>query len=127
MERRCKVFWGPTGTGKSRLAWHEAGLEAYPKDPRTKWWDGYDGEQCVVIDEFRGDIDIAHLLRWLDRYKVIVEKKGGRAVLKATDFWITSNLHPNDWYKGVDQLTKDALARRIQITYVDNVRNLMNR
>jgi len=36
MERTCHVFWGATGTGKSRRAWEEAGLQAYPKDPRTK-------------------------------------------------------------------------------------------
>ncbi|AYP28919.1 MAG: putative viral replication protein [Cressdnaviricota sp.] len=29
VERACKVFWGATGTGKSRLAWEEATLQAY--------------------------------------------------------------------------------------------------
>ena len=31
MVRACHVFWGPTGTGKSRRAWELAGVEAYPK------------------------------------------------------------------------------------------------
>lgn len=34
MERTCYVFWGRTGTGKSRAAWDAAGMDAYPKDPR---------------------------------------------------------------------------------------------
>jgi hypothetical protein len=115
MERSAKVFWGRTGTGKSRLAWEEAGLEAYSKDPRTKWWDGYLGQANVVIDEFRGTIDIAHLLRWLDRYPVRVENKGGSVSLSATRFWFTSNLDPRLWYPDVDSETVDALVRRIEI------------
>lgn len=42
--RRVKVFWGITGSGKSHRAWGEAGLHAYGKDPRTKWWCGYRGK-----------------------------------------------------------------------------------
>lgn len=43
IQRQVFVFWGDTGTGKSRRAWDEAGLHAYPKDPRSKFWDGYRG------------------------------------------------------------------------------------
>lgn len=116
IERTVKVFWGPTGTGKSRRAWEEAGLEAYPKDPRTKFWCGYHGQQHVVMDEFRGTIDIANMLRWLDRYPVIVEIKGGAVALKATAVWITSNLEPKFWYPDVDAPTRAALMRRLIVT-----------
>ena len=115
MERSCVVFWGPTGTGKSRRAWEEAGMESYCKDPRSKFWCGYQGEGNVVIDEFRGGIDVAHLLRWLDRYPVRVEIKGSSRPLVAIKFWITSNLHPDDWYKEIDYATLEALKRRMKI------------
>lgn len=111
------VFWGTTGTGKSHRAWDEAGLDAYPKCPRVKFWEGYQGHENVVIDEFRGAIDISHMLRWLDKWPVIVENKGGSTVLKARRIWITSNLHPVDWYPDLDQETKDALLRRLKITH----------
>lgn len=117
LERTCFVFWGPTGTGKSRKAWEEAGLEAYPKDPRTKWWCGYRGQSNVVIDEFRGDISISHLLRWLDRYPVSVETKGSSQPLGASHFWITSNLDPRSWYPDLDAETQAALLRRLTITH----------
>ena len=81
------------GTGKSRRAWSEATLSAYCKDPRTKFWCGYTTQSNVVLDEFRGGIDISHVLRWLDRYPVRVEIKGSSRPLLATTFWITSNLH----------------------------------
>lgn len=67
-EKRVFVFWGRTGTGKSRRAWDEASFDAYPKEPTTKWWCGYSGQKHVVIDEFRGQIGVSHLLRWFDRY-----------------------------------------------------------
>lgn len=115
VERTVHVLWGPTGVGKSRRAWAEAGLDAYPKDPRSKFWDGYRGQENVVIDEFRGDIDIGHVLRWFDRYPVIVEVKGSSVVLKATTIWITSNLSPTEWYPTLDDMTRAALMRRLNV------------
>lgn len=117
IERTAYVFWGTTGTGKSRRAWQEAGLDAYSKDPRTKFWCGYQGEENVVVDEFRGGIDIAHILRWLDRYPVRVEIKGSSRPLKAKTFWFTSNLSPDEWFKEIDQETLAAFKRRLQVTH----------
>lgn len=111
-EREVRVFWGRTGTGKSRRAWDEASFDAYPKDPNTKFWDGYQGQEHVVIDEFRGLINISNLLRWFDRYPVCVEVKGGAVVFKATKVWITSNIPPQQWYPDLDPATMDALMRR---------------
>lgn len=118
--RTCSVFWGATGTGKSRLAWGEAGMGAFPKDPRTKFWDGYNGEDHVVIDEFRGSIDIGHLLRWLDRYPVRVEIKGSATVLRCSKIWITSNLCPEQWYPDLDDATRRALLRRLDVHHFDD-------
>lgn len=115
MERQVFVFWGKTGTGKSKRAWDEAGVNAYPKDPMSKFWDGYSGQEHVVIDEFRGGISISHILRWLDRYPVLVEVKGSSVVLKAKTIWITSNLQPCKWYPDLDGETLLALLRRLTI------------
>ncbi|AGA18411.1 hypothetical protein [Chiunvirus sainlis] len=117
MVRTCNVFWGRTETGKSRRAWEEAGLEAFPKNPRSKFWDGYRDHEHVVMDEFRGAIDISYLLQWLDRYPVIVEVKGSSVVLRARTFWITSNLDPRLWYPDADAETMSALMRRLTITH----------
>lgn len=125
MEREVFVYWGRTGTGKSRKAWSEAGLDAYPKgmlflltlDPNSKFWDGYRGHGHVVIDEFRGSISISHVLRWFDRYPVIVEVKGSSVCFTATSIWITSNLDPRLWYPDADEETRDALLRRLNITH----------
>lgn len=121
IERQVFVFWGKTGTGKSRRAWMEAGIGAYPKCPNTKFWDGYRNHEHVVIDEFRGSISISHVLRWFDRYPVNVEIKGSSTTLNAKKIWITSNLDPRVWYPNEDQETVNALLRRLQITHFDSL------
>lgn len=116
MERSCSLFVGPTGTGKSKRAWDEAGMEAYCKDPNSKFWCGYSGQRSVIIDEFRGRIDVSHILRWLDRYPCNVEIKGSSVPLCAESFWITSNLDIEQWYPEIDPQTLQALKRRISVT-----------
>lgn len=114
--RQIFVFHGVSGSGKTRRAWEEAGLETtYPKDPCTKFWDGYLHQENVIIDEFRGQIGISHILRWLDRYPVIVEIKGGAVCLAASKIWITSNLNPTQWYPELDSVTLAALMRRFSL------------
>jgi len=114
--KTVKVFWGSTGSGKSWTAWDEAGPDAYVKDPRSKFWYGYSGQENVIIDEFRGGIDISHVLRWLDDYPVLVEVKGSSCALKVKNIWITSNLHPKNWYPELDTETLQALLRRVKVT-----------
>lgn len=117
IERQVKIFWGRTGTGKSRRAWEEAGDLCYSKCPRSKFWDGYQGQTEVVVDEFRGGIDIAHILRWLDRYPVRVEIKGSARPLLAERMWFTSNVDPRMWYPDLDADTLAAFMRRVEITH----------
>lgn len=115
--KEVNVYWGDTGLGKSRKAWAEATFDAYPKTPTTKFWDGYQGQEHVVIDEFFGQIEISHMLRWLDRYPVTIENKGSGTVLRAKKIWITSNIDPLEWYQTAPPSQVDALMRRMNIVH----------
>lgn len=114
--------WGAPGVGKSRYA-HDKYTNAYIKEPRTKWWNGYLQEKEVIIDDFGpGGIDLNHFLRWFDRYKCLVETKGGMVALYADKFIVTSNFHPDDCWKdkeGISHPQMDALYRRISINKME--------
>lgn len=115
IDREVFCYWGPTATGKSRRAWDEAGLDAYSKCPRSKFWSGYTGQKNAVIDEFRGGIDVSHMLRWCDRYPVHLEIKGASRPMDVERIWITSNIPPQQWYPELDSATLDALMRRMTV------------
>lgn len=103
------VYWGPTGTGKSRRARAEF-PQAFWKPP-GRWWDGYEGEADVIIDDFNPASQTVHdVLRWLDRYPLRVEVKGSYAVAQWKRVCITSNLPPAQWYPAWSQ----QIVRRCQ-------------
>lgn len=121
--KRVRVFYGPTQTGKSFSAWSQLGPDAFAKDPRSKFWYGYHGQTKMIIDEFRGGIDISHMLRWLDCYPLMVEVKNSSCACLVDEIIITSNLHPSKWYPELDQDTIDALLRRMEIVHFSDFFN----
>lgn len=120
--KRCEPteiywYWGPTGSGKSRAAWEEF-PEAYSKDPSNKWWDGYTGQDCVILDDYRPskEIPFNQLLRLGDRYPLTVECKGAFINFAPKVLIITTPKDPRATFEslewiGPEQL--DQLERRI--------------
>lgn len=102
------VIVGPPGTGKSRYAMDNY-ASAYWKQ-RSIWWDNYDGDENVVIDDFYGWLPYDVLLRICDRYPLMVETKGGQTNFLAKRIVITSNNTPAQWYKNV---ILEAFIRRV--------------
>lgn len=107
-EMEIIVIFGPTGTGKSRWC-AENFPNAYWKQ-LGKWWDAYNQQEVVVIDEFYGWLQWTTLLRLCDRYPMMVETKGGQVQFVAKTIIFTSNTRPNNWYK--DKYF-DAFKRRV--------------
>ncbi len=107
-------YHGSSGSGKTRAVFDEFGTKVFTPI-NYKWWDGYDGHEVVLIDDFRKDFCKYHeLLRLLDRYPYRVEYKGGSRQLKAPTFIITCPFHWQDVYSTREDLFQ--LCRRIKST-----------
>jgi len=84
-------YVGPTGTGKSHTA-----RERYPvfyDKLCNKWWDGYQGQKTVIIDNFdTNHVCLAHhLKRWADRYSFPAEHRGTTVQIRPVRIVVTSN------------------------------------
>lgn len=109
-------LWGETGTGKSRMA-NAMYPQAYCKADNSKWWNGYDGHEEVIWNDFRDNqVEFNYLLNLLDRYECRVECKGGMRQFRPKTIVITCNQPPEAMYRGISHERKDQLMRRIDIT-----------
>jgi len=97
------VYFGPPGTGKTQRCVQEAGEDAYwlpqPHNGGGVWFDGYDGQENVVIDEFYGWIPRSLMQRMICSAPLLVQTKGGMVPFLAKRIWITSNQKPSEWWK----------------------------
>lgn len=112
---KTQVYWyyGATGTGKTRTVM-EKYPDAYVCMGDSKWWEGYDGHEVVIIDDYRKDFCKFHiLLRILDRYQFRVETKGASRQLLCKKLFITSNQSPREMWESRTTEDITQLLRRI--------------
>lgn len=111
-----KNFWyyGPPRTGKSKKV-RDDNSDIYLKNC-NKWWDGYHGQQCVLIE----DLDpttakylTQHMKIWADRYPFVAELKGAHMTIAPANYklYITSNYSIEECFTGIDL---DAIKARFQ-------------
>lgn len=97
-DRKVILLVGPPGAGKTRFV-----KENHPEHWSTPlqkemWFDGYDGHEVALLDDFTGQMPLTLLLQLLDRYVVQVPVKGGFTWWTPKIVYVTSNYPIDKWY-----------------------------
>lgn len=112
-------IYGPTGTGKSYTA-RERYPGAYMKISNNKWWDGYQGQEAVIMDDLdkKHDYMCYNLKIWADRYAFIPESKGSSMMIRPKVIVVTSNYHPSEIWDSNSDL--EPILRRFKIEKLED-------
>lgn len=119
LERDCWWIHGPAGAGKSYAC-----RVAYPGlycKPQNKWWDGYNGETAVLLDDFdKTGACLAHYMKiWADGYSFNAEIKGGMLRPRYQTLLVTSNYLPEDIFTDDAELVA-AIRRRFKVILLED-------
>ena len=108
-------IWGPAGSGKTKSI-----LDMYTRrsvfmaDLGSAFpFDGYAGEEVLLLDDFRSSIVFNDLLRILDQYPLRVNVKGSHSWACWTKVIISANIPLTEQYPNLSE-RKDPLLRRFE-------------
>lgn len=98
-----EVHYGAAGANKSRTVEELARAEGGYYRPIINnngqiWFSNYAGEKSLILDDFYGQVKFNFMLRLLDGYRMEIETKGGQTYALWENVYITSNVHPKDWW-----------------------------
>lgn len=126
---RAEVYWlyGESGTGKTRVASQLGAERAYVKDNGSVFWNGYDGEDVVIINEYYPkDHEISSMrstsgwsfpdfLQVIDRYAYKAQTKGGHKTFDPKLIVITSIYPPESYHPSRTDFVQ--IYRRLTAVY----------
>lgn len=119
--RQLVLLFGPSAVGKTTWCENEAYRLTkeipFMKPGSAKWWDVYNNQKIVVVDEWRKEFTENSLQQFnnITNYSpVLVEGKGYMMKINPQAMWFTTNRHPRDIFdiNTHDEASFNALARR---------------
>lgn len=81
----------------------------------NKWWDGYDEEKVVLLEDIGLEHKCLgyHFKIWADHYPFKAERKGASSQIRPQQIIVTSNYHPRDIWE--DPSILEPILRRFQV------------
>ena len=120
------VRYGEPGSGKTRW-FYEQYPDLWPMHRDNNFWSEYYGQETVLFDDFDGSwIKRSDFLKLTDRYAMQIRQIGGWANWNPRRILITSNWHPDQWYRSDAENTREAVRRRLTtVTHVATLAQLV--
>lgn len=111
---------GPSGCGKSKYV--RDNYEEFYSKPMSKWWDGYEREETVLLDDYDPSHTkfLAYFLKtWADHYVFNAEVKGGMMRIRPKTIIITSQYSIDECFESPQEI--DAIKRRFKVITLGEV------
>jgi hypothetical protein len=115
----CCWIYGVSGSGKSHAAFTNYNPEThYNHQDDGLWWDNYNQQDTVIINEFRGEIKYKKLLELTDKYPTNVSQRNkAPCPFISKHIIITSSKSPEEIYSYLGD-SMYQLLRRITVIYL---------
>jgi len=121
-DREVIYIYGKSGSGKTTMAYNIINPDNFWRNNNDlKWFDGYDSNHDVIIDEFRDNFcEFSLLLQLLDNYMIRVPIKGGFTIWNPKKIIITSTKAPWELYASEDEDMFQLYRRLSKVTTLVN-------
>jgi len=105
------------GTGKTFKACAYLGNNVYYDKLLNKWWEDYEDEEFVLVDDIGPDcIGAQHIKRWTDKKQFRGERKYSSVFIRPQKIAFTSNYHPKEiWPRTADW---EAICDRVEVIHL---------
>lgn len=126
-ELEVNYLWGETGVGKTSYVYGREGIGyVYTVSDYGHAFDRYEGEKCLLLDEYTGQFSMPSILKILDVWPVQLSARYSNKWAAYTRVWVVSNLPASDLYTFSPESQRRAFFRRFAHFYrMDSGQNLV--
>lgn len=115
-------IFGPTRTGKTRSIMEKYGYSnVFRVTDYDHPFDGYKGQDVIILEEFRSSLKIEDMLKYLDGYPLELPCRYANKIACFTKVYIITNIDLSEQYTNIQEEhpeTWDAFLHRIKTVII---------